>query len=85
MCNQYILIPYPTGKKCPGTRLQEEGRDVDPFKYLPRDQSLLALGDVLSWLLLPGRRSGGKVGDQEDVFVAFVRSHPEHALRGGGF
>jgi len=85
MCNQYILIPYPTGKKCPGIGLQEERRDVDPFKYPPRDQSLLGLGHVLSWPLLPGRGSGGKVGDQEDVFVAFVRSHPEHALGGGGF
>lgn len=43
---------------------------------LPRDQSLLALGDVLSRWLLPERGKGGKVGDQEDVYVPSVRSCP---------
>lgn len=80
MCNQYILTRYPTGKKCQGIGWQRGAGNADPFKYLPRDQSLLALGDVLVLRLLPGRGSGGKAGDREDIFAAAVKkpygAHP---------
>lgn len=50
--------------------------NMDPFKFPPRDQSLLALGDVLSRWVFPGWWGGGKAEDQEDGCVAFARSRP---------